>query len=69
MDNEIEVVELPDHQLRYLERASRALNPRMPVAFGAPHVIRAILDRFVERAVDLTNASSEGEIARMPKDS
>jgi len=67
MDSEIEVVELLDHQLRYLERATRSINPRMPAAFGAPHVIRAILDRLVERAVDLTDAGSEGEIARLPK--
>ncbi|GEM_PF-3800359 len=65
MDSEIEIELLP-HQLHYLEQTARAINPDMPLAFGGPHLIRAILERFVERGVDLTRALSEGEIARLP---
>jgi len=60
-----ETVVLSERQLEYLDQVSFELNPEMPLAFGAPHVIRTILDRFAQSGIDLTDASSEEEIARL----
>jgi hypothetical protein len=63
--NEVETLLLSDRHLDYLERLSKTLNPEMPTAFGWPHAIRTILDRIEESGVDLADASSEEEIARL----
>ena len=60
---ELETLMLSDHHLDYLERLCQSINPQMPTAFGWPHAIRAILDRIEESGIDLTDASSEEEIA------
>src|SRR5947209_17408972 len=60
---ELETLMLSDHHLDYLERLCQSINPQMPAAFGWPHAIRAILDRIEESGIDLTDASSEEEIA------
>src|SRR5262249_53573593 len=58
---ETETVILSDAHIEYLERISPELNP----AFGWSHAIRTILDRFEQSGIDLTDASSEEEIARL----
>jgi len=60
-----ETLVLSGRHLEYLDQVSFELNPEMPLAFGAPHVIRTILDRFAQGDIDLTDASSEEEIARL----
>lgn len=49
----------------FLERLRQEIGPDMPVAFGWPHAIRTILERIEESGIDLTDASSEEEIARL----
>jgi hypothetical protein len=63
--NELETIVLSDHHLDYLEEIARELNPSMPESFGLPHLIRTILDRVEESGIDLTEAGSEEEIARL----
>jgi hypothetical protein len=63
--NELETIVLSDHHLDYLEEIARELNPSMPESFGLPHLIRTILDRVEESGIDLTDAGSEEEIARL----
>lgn len=63
--NELETIVLSDHHLDFLEEAVRELNPSMPESFGLPHLIRTILDRVEESGIDLTEAGSEEEIARL----
>jgi len=60
-----ETLVLSGRHLEYLDQISFEMNPAMPLAFGAPHVIRQILDRFAQGEIDLTDASSEEEIARL----
>jgi hypothetical protein len=42
---EIETVHLTHAQLEFLGQLSTGLNPAMPVAFGAPHVLRTLLEK------------------------
>jgi hypothetical protein len=63
--NELETIVLSGTHLDYLEEAARELNPSMPESFGLPHLIRTILDRVEESGIDLTEAGSEEEIARL----
>ena len=63
--NELETIVLSEHHLDYLEEIARELNPCMPESFGLPHLIRTILDRVEESGIDLTEAGSEEEIARL----
>jgi len=60
-----ETLVLSGRHLEYLDQISFEMNPEMPLAFGAPHVIRTILDRFAQGGIDLTDASSEEEIAQL----
>jgi len=60
-----ETLTLSGRHLEYLDQVSFEMNPDMPLAFGAPHVIRMILDRFAQGDIDLTDASSEEEIAEL----
>ena len=62
---ELETLMLSDRHLDYLERISQSINPEMPTAFGWPQAIRAILDRIEESGIDLTDTSSEEEIAHL----
>jgi hypothetical protein len=63
--NELETLSLSDRHLDYLGRIVRELNPDMPTSIGLPHLIRTILDRVEQSGVDLTDASSEEDIARL----
>ena len=63
--NELETIVLSGKHLDYLEEAARELNPLLPESFGLPHLIRTILDRVEQSGIDLTDAGSEEEIARL----
>jgi hypothetical protein len=63
--NELETILLSAEHLDYLGQAAQELNPDMPASFGLPHLIRTILDRIAESGVDLTEARSEEDIARL----
>ena len=63
--NELETLALSDRHLDYLGRIVREMNPDMPTSIGLPHLIRTILDRVEQSGVDLTDASSEEDIARL----
>ena len=63
--NELETLALSDRHLDYLGRVARELNPDMPASIGLPHLIRTILDRVEQSGIDLTEASSEEDIARL----
>ena len=63
--NELETIVLSEKHLDYLEHVAREMNPDMPESFGLPHLIRTILDRVEESGIDLTDASSEEDIARL----
>jgi hypothetical protein len=47
-ETEAEIVDLSPAQLELLGQLSRALNPEMPIAFGAPHVVRTLLEKLEE---------------------
>ena len=63
--SELETLALSDRHLDYLGQIVRELNPDMPASFGLPHLIRTILDRVEQSGIDLTDASSEEDIARL----
>ena len=63
--NELETIVLSGKHLDYLGQIALEMNPDMPASFGLPHLIRAILDRVEESGIDLTEAGSEEEIARL----
>ena len=64
-DSELEILVLSDEHLDYLGNLSREMNPDMPESFGLPHLIRTIIDRIEESGIDLTEATSEEDIARL----
>ena len=63
--NELETIALSGKHLDYLGQIALEMNPDMPASFGLPHLIRTILDRVEESGIDLTDACSEEEIARL----
>ena len=63
--SELETLALSDRHLDYLGQIVRELNPDMPASIGLPHLIRTILDRVEQSGIDLTDASSEEDIARL----
>ena len=63
--NELETIALSGKHLDYLGQIARQLNPDMPATFGLPHLIRTILDRVEASGIDLTEACSEEDIARL----
>jgi len=63
--NDLETIALSDRHLDYLGRIARDMNPDMPASLGLPHLIRTILDRVEQSGIDLTDASSEEDIARL----
>lgn len=64
-DTAAETVVLSDEHIALVDELSEALNPDMPSAFGWPHAIRTLLDRFEKSGIDFTAASSEEEIAQV----
>ena len=63
--SELETLVLSDEHLDYLGQIAREMNPDMPESFGLPHLIRTIIDRVEQSGVDLTDACSEEDIARL----
>src|SRR5215208_3708180 len=63
--SEPETLVLSDEHLDYLGQIAREMNPDMPVSFGLPHLIRTIIDRIEQSGIDLTDARSEEDIARL----
>ena len=63
--NDIQTVIISQAQLDYLGHLGNEMNPDMPMAFAAPHVIRMLLERFEDSSIDLTAASSEEELTRI----
>lgn len=63
--NELETIVLSGKHLDYLGELAREINPAMPASFGLPHLIRTLLDRVEQSGIDLTDAGSEEEIARL----
>lgn len=45
---EVETLLLSPVHLEFLGQLSRELNPAMPLAFGAPHVVRTLLEKLEE---------------------
>jgi hypothetical protein len=64
-DSAIETLLLTDEQIAYIDETSKDLNPEMPSAFGWPHAVRTLLERFEESDIDLTAADSEDGIVRV----
>ena len=63
--SELETLVLSDEHLDYLGHLARAMNPDMPESFGLPHLIRTIIERVEQSGIDLTDACSEEDIARL----
>lgn len=63
--SELETLVLCDEHLDYLGHLAREMNPDMPESFGLPHLIRTIIDRVEQSGIDLTDACSEEDIARL----
>jgi len=63
--SELETLVLSDEHLDYLGQIAREMNPNMPESFGLPHLIRTIIDRVEQSGIDLTDACSEEDIARL----
>ena len=47
-ETEVETLLLSPVHLEFLGQLSRELNPAMPLAFGAPHVVRTLLEMLEE---------------------
>ena len=63
--SELETIALSEEHLDYLGSLAREINPDMPASFGLPHLIRRLIDRVEQSGIDLTDASSEEDIARL----
>ncbi|HEX2061268.1 MAG TPA: hypothetical protein VHK90_11045, partial [Thermoanaerobaculia bacterium] len=63
--NELETIALSGKHLDYLGQLAQQMNPNMPASLGLPHLIRTLLERIEESGIDLTEACSEEEIARL----
>jgi hypothetical protein len=59
--SEVETVPLSTQQVTYLEKLCGAMEP----SFGRPHLIRTLLDCIEKSGIDLSEASSEQELARL----
>jgi len=64
-DPATEIITLSRRHAAFLETVAQGINPDMPEVFGWPHAIRTILDHIEASGIDLTEASNEGEIARL----
>ena len=60
-----ETVFLSAQQLDYVARVSSDIDPAMHRAFGWPHAICTIIDRFAQSGIDLTEASNESELVAL----
>ena len=60
-----ETILLSAQQLDYVARVSSDIDPAMHRAFGWPHAICTIIDRFAQSGIDLTEASSESELVEL----
>ena len=60
-----ETILLSGQLLDYVARVSGDIDPAMHRAFGWPHAICTIIDRFAQSGIDLTEASSESELAEL----
>ena len=60
-----ETIVLNGRQLDYVARVSSDIDPAMHQAFGWPHAICTIIDRFAQSGIDLTEASSESELVEL----
>ena len=63
--DELETIALSEEHLDYLGQIAREMNPDMPESLGLPFLIRTIIDRVEQSGIDLTDASSEEDIARL----
>ena len=63
--NELETIFLSGEHIDYLGQIAHEMNPDMPASLGLPHLIRTILDRVEQSGIDLTDARSEEDIARL----
>lgn len=63
--DELETIALSEEHLDYLGQLAREMNPDMPELFGLPFLIRTIIDRVEQSGIDLTDARSEEDIARL----
>ena len=48
----VETVSIPQAHLDFLHGVSQELNPKMPVAIGGAHAIRALLERLEDAGAD-----------------
>jgi hypothetical protein len=64
-DPATEIITLSRKHAAFLDHVSHRINPEMPEVFGWPHAIRTILDRIEASGIDLTEAQSERDIARL----
>ena len=60
-----ETILLSGQLLDYVARVSGDIDPAMHRAFGWPHAICTIIDRFAQSGIDLTEASSESELVEL----
>src|SRR5437764_10318574 len=65
IDPATETIVLTGQLLEYVARMSNDIDPAMHRAFGWPHAICTIIDRFEQSGIDLTAASSESELAEL----
>lgn len=65
VESETETLVLSRAQFDFLAKASRDLNPDMPMAFGGAHVIRILLERIEEAGIDLRDAKSEEDVTQL----
>jgi len=65
LPDEMETLSLSGKHLDYLGQMALEMNPDMPASFSLPHLIRTIIDRVEESGIDLTDACSEEDIARL----
>jgi len=63
--DELETLVLSEEHLDYLGQIAREMNPDMPESFGLPFLIRTIIERVEQSGIDLTDACSEEDIARL----
>jgi hypothetical protein len=63
--SELETIALSGEHLDYLDQMVYEMNPDMPPPFGWSHLICTLLEKFEQSGIDLTDASSEEEIAEL----
>lgn len=63
--SELETIALSGEHLDYLDQMVYEMNPDMPSPFGWSHLICTLLETFEQSGIDLTEASSEEEIAEL----